>query len=144
MHEKTFKANKHQLTPTGQGLPLPYQRYKPIHLNSYLKKLLYIAKEVFIEIPNKKNIVPDSPCLNNSLIFGAISKAKFDSGLSLDLNPKINDNLTELFTALCDCPEHLIESAKMFFFFEHLIKHHSLDTLIASTINNIAPRAEKI
>ena len=37
------------------------------------QKLLYIAKEVFIEIPNKKNIVPDSPCLNNSQIFGVIS-----------------------------------------------------------------------
>ena len=105
--------------------------------------MLYIAKEVFIEIPNKKNIVPDSSCLNNSLIFGAISKDKFDRGLSLELNPKINDNLTELFTALCDCPEHLIESAKMFFFFEHLIKHHSLETLTASTMNNIAPRADK-
>ena len=33
------------------------------------KKLLYIAKEVFIEIPNKKNITPDSSCLNDSQIF---------------------------------------------------------------------------
>ena len=31
----------------------------------------------------------------------------------------------------------------MFFFFEHLIKHHSLETLIASTMNSIAPRADK-
>ena len=57
-----------------------------------------------------------------------------------------NDDLpfaTELYTALRDCPEHLIESAKMFFFFEHLIKHHSLETLIASTMNSIAPRADK-
>ena len=93
----------------------------------------------------KKNIALDSPCLKDSL-FGAISKAEYDIGLTLDLTPWIDDDqmiATELFTALRDCPEHLNESAKMFFFFEHLIKHHSLETLIASTMNNIAPRADK-
>ena len=75
--------------------------------------------------------------------FYVISKAGYDIGLTLDLTPKIDDNLRELFTILRDCPDHLIESAKMFFFFEHLIKTHSLETLIASTMNNIAPRADK-
>ena len=105
------------------------------------QKLLNIAKEVFIAIPNS-----NSPCLNDSQIFGVISKTGFENGLSLDQTPWINDDpiiATELFTALRDCPEHLNESAKMFFFFEHLIKHHSLETLIASTMNNIKPRADK-
>ena len=52
------------------------------------RKLLYIAKEVFIEVPTKKNIVLDSPCLNDSHIFGVISKAGYDIGLTFDLTPR--------------------------------------------------------
>ena len=93
------------------------------------------------------DVVLDSPCLNESQILSAIFKSGDDLGITVEDTPWIRDDdlefATELFTALRDCPEHLIESAKMFFFFEHLIKHHSLETLIASTMNNIAPRADK-
>ena len=50
----------------------------------------------------------------------------------------------ELYTVLHYCPSHLIESAKMLVFFEHLITRHSLKTLVAATMNNIAPRADKM
>ena len=35
------------------------------------------------------------------------------------------------------------ESAQLFVFFEHLITHYSIETVIAATMNNIAPRADK-
>ena len=135
--------------PWGSNTAVNHLLRKVKHVNftaEQRQKLLYVAKEVFIEIPTKKKIVPDSPCLNDNQILNIISKAEYDIGLTLDLTPWIDDDVmmvTALLTALRDCPEHLIESAKMFFFFENLIKHYSLQTLIASTMNNIAPRADK-
>ena len=51
---------------------------------------------------------------------------------------------TELYSVLKDYSNTSIESAKMFIFFESLIMHHSLETLIASTVNTITPRANNV
>ena len=65
------------------------------------------------------DIVLDSPCLDESQILSAIFKSGEDLGITVEDTPWIRDDdlkfATELFTALRDCPENLIESAKMFF-----------------------------
>ena len=40
-----------------------------------------------------------------------------------------------------DCPDHLVEAAKLSHFFESLLTNHSLETLVAATVNSIQPRA---
>ena len=48
---------------------------------------------------------------------------------------------TELFSALHNCPEHLIEAAKLSKLFESLITNENLNTVVAATMHNIQPRA---
>ena len=93
----------------------------------------------------RKEIILDSPCLNESQIYDVISGAGHHLDLNIGYTSWIRENDMvfgiELYSVLKYCPSQLIESAKMFVFFEHLITHHSLETVIAATINNIAPRA---
>ena len=97
----------------------------------------------------RREIILDSPCLNQSQIFDVIFRAGHDLDLSMPmtLTPWIRDDDLafgiELYTVLHSCPIHLVESAQMFVFFEHLITHHSLKTLVAATMNNIKPRADE-
>ena len=94
----------------------------------------------------RENIL-DSPCLNQSQIFDVILRAGHDLDLKPDYTPWIRDNDIvfgfELYSILHYCSKNLGDAAKMFVFFEHLITHHSLETVIAATMNSIPPRADK-
>ena len=109
------------------------------------KELVWVA---ILKYRWRREIILDSPCLNESQIFDVIFRAGHDLDLKPGYTPWIrDDDLTfgmELYTVLHYCPSHLVESSKMFVFFEHLITHHSLKTLLAATMNSIAPRADKM
>ena len=93
-------------------------------------------------------IVLGSPCLNESQIFEIILKTGQHLNLTFDPFPWIyyDDDLpfgTELLTILRDCSSHTVESARMYFFFKQLIIQERLETVIASTMNSVAPKADK-
>ena len=55
-----------------------------------------------------------------------------------------NDDIAfgiQLYSAIHYCPDHLMEAAKLFHFFENLIHNHSLNTVVAATIKTIQPMA---
>ena len=47
---------------------------------------------------------------------------------------------TELYSVL-QCPQQLVEAAKLSFFFESLLWYQNLNTVVAATMENIQPRA---
>ena len=47
----------------------------------------------------------------------------------------------QLYSVVHYCPDHLVEAAKLFHFFENLIYNHSLDTVVVATMNTIQPKA---
>ena len=93
-----------------------------------------------------KEAILDSPCLNESQIFDVISSAGHQLGLKIGYTSWIRDSDIvfgfEIFSVLQNCPSDLVQSAQKFIFFEHLITHYSLETVIASSMNNIVPRVE--
>ena len=101
----------------------------------------------FLRFRWSNEIMLYSPCLNESQIFDVIFKTAKHLRLKVEATPWIRDDDLalgiELLTILQDCSSHLVESVKMGFFFEDLITHHSLETVIASTMNSIRPRANK-
>ena len=94
-----------------------------------------------------KEIILDSPCLSENQMFDVIYGAGHNLHLNIGYTPWIRDNDVgfgiELYSVLHYCPNYVVDAAKMFVFFEHLLTHHSLETVIAATMNNIAPRADK-
>ena len=74
----------------------------------------------------------------------------YKTGQDRNLNLKYDWNLwipeedlafgTELYSIL-QCPQQLVESAKLSALFESLLTNHSLNTVVAATMENIQPRA---
>ena len=47
----------------------------------------------------------------------------------------------EFYSVLYYCPDHLLEAGRLSVFFESMISHHNLRTVVAATMHNIQPRA---
>ena len=74
-----------------------------------------------------------------------IYKTEQDMNLTYDWNIWIHEEDlafgTQLYTTLCHCPSKLVEAAKLSVFFGSLLTNHSLNTVVAATMENIQPRA---
>ena len=95
------------------------------------------------EVENLKT----NSCLNEEQILEVIYKTGQDLNLingSNIWNWIPEDNLAfgmKLYSALFYCPETLIEAAKLSKLFESLLNSHNLNTVVATTMHNIQPRA---
>ena len=91
------------------------------------------------------DILTNSPCLNETQVAEVIYKTGQDLNLKYDWNLWIPEEdlafVTELYSALQYCPGNLVESAKLSVLFESLLTNHSLNTVVAATMENIQPRA---
>ena len=86
----------------------------------------------------------NSSCLDDNQRFQVIYKTALDLRINYNNHWIREEDLrlgTELFSALHYCPENLIEAAKLSKLFESLITNETLNTVVASTMHNIQPRA---
>ena len=87
----------------------------------------------------------ESPCLKGDKVHQLILDIAHDQNLTIWLDGWIPDaDLilgTKLLVVILHCPDHLVEAAKLSFFFKTLLTNHSLETVVAATMNSIQPRA---
>ena len=46
----------------------------------------------------------------------------------------------KIYLVIRECSQHFVEAAKLSVFFESLLTNHSIETVVAATINSIQPR----
>ena len=93
-------------------------------------------------------IIKDSPCLNEDQEYSVIQKTAEELNLDRGDNTWApmgvpDEDLAfgkELFSIM-KCPFHVTEAGKLSHFFRHLLTHHTLNTVVASTMRNIQPLA---
>ena len=87
----------------------------------------------------------ESPCLKEDKVHQLIVDIVHDQNLTIWLNGWIPDaDLilgTKLFAVILHCPDHLVEAAKLSLFFKTMLTNHSLESVVAATMNSIQPRA---
>ena len=87
----------------------------------------------------------ESPCLKEGGVEQLIVDIAHDQNLTIWLDGWIpEEDLilgTKLLAVILHCPDHLVEAAKLSFFFKTLLTNHSLETVVAATMNSIQPRA---
>ena len=92
-------------------------------------------------------ILKTNSCLGKNQVLHVIYKAGQDLNLINGSNIHnwiSDDNLAfgmEIFSSLHNCPEPLVEAAKLSKLFESLITNENLNTVVAATMHNIQPRA---
>lgn len=86
-----------------------------------------------------------SYCLSEEREYQVIANTAYDFKLTIWHDSWIPDEDlrfgAKLYSFIHYCPKHLGESAKLSRFFEYLLHDHSLDTVLAATMNSIQPRA---
>ena len=86
-----------------------------------------------------------SPCLTKGQAAEVIFKTGQDLGIMYDWNIRVYQEdvefAKELYSSVLFCPDHLVEAAKLSTLFETLLADQNLRTIVASTMQNIQPRA---
>ena len=82
-----------------------------------------------------------SCCLSNKQAAEVVYKTGQEFNINYDWNTwNPDEDISfgiQLYSAVHYCPDHLIEAAKLFHFFDNLIQNHSLNTVVAATIQTI-------
>ena len=93
----------------------------------------------------EKALFKKDPCLDVAEVAEVIDKSKRDLNLVFNTHTWIiEEDLvfgTELYSALQNCPDHLMEAKQLSVFFENLLTNHNLTTVAAATVHNIQPNA---
>ena len=93
-----------------------------------------------------KNI-KESNCLNENQVAEVIYETGKEHKLRYDVSTSVpEEDLAfgiQLYAAIHSCPDHLVEAAKIFHFFETLISNKTLNTVVAATMQNIQPNADE-
>ena len=84
-----------------------------------------------------QEILTTSPCLGKTGVSSVINDVKKEYDHISDEDIELG---LELYSYLHYCQRGVVESAELSVFFEMLLTNHSLETLIASTMNNLQPR----
>ena len=91
-----------------------------------------------------QEILTTSPCLGKTGVSSVINDVKKELNLEYKEYDHISDEDIELglelYSYLHYCQRGVVESAELSVFFEMLLTNHSLETLVASTMNNLQPR----
>ena len=86
-----------------------------------------------------------SSCLNKGQAAEVIFKTGQDLGIVYNWNIRVYQEdvkfAKELYSVVLFCPDHLVEAAKLSTLFETLLADQNLRTIVASTMQNIQPRA---
>ena len=89
--------------------------------------------------------IPEQPCLDEMGVNKEIKKIKKELNLDYKEYSQMSDNDIELglelYSYLHYCQSQVVEAARLSVFFEALLSDQSLMTVVASTVNNIQPRA---
>ena len=84
-----------------------------------------------------QEILTTSPCLGKTGVSSVINDVKEEYDHISDEDIELG---LELYSYLHYCQREVVESAELSVFFEMLFTNHSLETLVASTMNSIQPR----
>ena len=84
-----------------------------------------------------QEILTTSPCLGKTGVSSVINDVKEEYDHISDEDIELG---LELYSYLHYCQREVVESAELSVFFEMLLTNHSLETLVASTMNNLQPR----
>ena len=89
-------------------------------------------------------ILKEKPCLDDKKAEFVINQTMERMNMDYKKHPDISDEDielgVELYSYLHYCEKKMVEAAKLSVFFVKLLTDHSLETLVASTLNNIQPR----
>ena len=89
-------------------------------------------------------ILKEKPCLDDKKAEFVINQTMERMIMDYKKHPDISDEDielgVELYSYLHYCEKKMVEAAKLSVFFVKLLTDHSLETLVASTLNNIQPR----
>ena len=95
-----------------------------------------------------QEILTTSPCLAKTGVSSVINDVKKELNLEYKEYDHISDEDIELglelYSYLHYCQWEVVESAELSVFFEMLLTKHSLETLVASTMNSLQPRVGEI
>ena len=88
-----------------------------------------------------QEILTTSPCLGKTGVSSVINDVKKEYDHISDEDIELG---LELYSYLHYCQREVVESAELSVFFEMLLTKHSLETLVASTMNSLQPRVGEI
>lgn len=89
-------------------------------------------------------IIKYSPCLSEDEEYDVIVKTAQELNLDHGVNSFVPDEdlaFGKKLISIIKCPFHVAEAAKLSQFFKHLLNSQSLNTVVASTLRNLKPRA---